>query len=894
MGLIMEKIIITLSVVLVLAGCARMEIGDKTEGKYLAATIDSGMSSTKAVLVDNPGVRMNAVWRGGDCIGVFGNDASNVKFSVTEADISEDGRSAEFNSGSSVPSGNLVAYSPYCAGTSISSDLITLEFPATQAYSLNNGIAQPDPAAIVMMGVGSAASGITFRNAMAVLKIGQVFGEPTVLKSIEFRDISGKGVSGAMTLAWKDGQPLAEITGDGGIITLDCGEGVQLDAEQLGVFFIVVPARTYGKGFELTFVSEDGTRTVKTVGTTQGKTLERSVVYMIGDITGREYMDGATSRLMPTAQIMTPEKMDKVKITSSTSSFIYDGNGTRMEDCDGHYIRMPQFGMLVHKDLNPVEGGWMVFEGGTDDLPDGGVYKIRSCIRSNEDYYDVVACPETDPVAAFESIVAGEPMVDASGNIDEEKGLPIDINGYIKSIVDESGNELYLHTNTAGGVSFSAAELQSMVDAATKAAKPHSRTYKSPKLSGNLKSDNAELSVGASMTFNTRLALGVMQGKLQYACLTVNPQITVSESLTIKSEVELQKSFRLFTLTTHPIPISPAVAVVVEIVFNASLGVGGNLQITASAESTTDLGTYSISYNDGDGVAFRRKEVSREAPGSFDMDLGGFEGSVYGSASIGAKTSISIWGMMGLGISTDYTLKCGLVYGKGTKFALQPEIEFTPVLSTYFWSHKFEDLTAKIELDPIWEKYVVPVTKTGYVTPEYNCSDKQYDIPLGDNFSVVVNPRMGVKDIRYSIDIEGECYSDLKVVLLVFRGSNIRITPQDPCDADGSLLNAFKAAGIEHLYGLYYMCDRKLEGISQDPEQVLEVGTYKVGTEKETFKGTVSGVFRQGMAYGVVPAISVGDYYWIIDTGSSASYYNPIIFWWPNRSNGMPYGDRND
>lgn len=882
-----------IAAVLFFAGCARMEMNSRMAGgNSLVATIDGGVSSTKAILVDNPGVRMQSRWQGGDCIGVFGNGASNVRFNISEADISEDGRSAEFNSAAGIPSGELVSYSPYQEGCTTSSGVITVNFPGKQAYSLRDGVPQPDPAANIMMGAGSAANGITFRNAMAVLKIGQVFDSPVLLKSVEFRDLSGKAVSGEATLSWNDGKALAEITGSGNTIILDCGEGVSLDAGELGIFFIIVPARTYENGFELTFTAADGGKTVKTVGSTQGKTLDRSVVYMIGDISGKQYIDGATSQLKSTAQIMTPEKMDKVRITSSSNSFVYDEEGRTMQDCDGHKILMPTYGMMVHKDLKPVEGGWMIFEDSTDDLPGGGVYRITSCTRSNDDYFEVVAKPEINPAAAFESVVAGEPMVDASGNIDEEKGLPIDINGYIKSIVDESGNELYIRTNSAGELIFGAAELQNMVDAATKAYKPHSRTYKSPKLSGNLKSDNAELSVGASMTFNTRLALGVMQGSLQYACLTVNPQITVSESLTIKSEVELQKSFRLFTLTTHPIPITPAVAVVVEIVFNASLGIGGNLQITASAESTTDLGTYSISYNDGDGVLFRRKEVSREVPGSFDMDLSGFEGSVYGSASIGAQTSISIWGMMGLGVSTDYNLKCGFFSSEGSvswkKFALQPEIEFTPVLSTYFWSHKFEDLTAKIELDPIWERYVIPVTRSGYIVPKYTYSEERYDIDLGGGQSVILYPSTGVKGIDYNIDIEGECYKDLKVVLLVFKGSGIKITPQDPGDPSGEMLKAYTAAGIEHMYT--YMHDKKLEGISEEPDQVLEVGTYKVGTEKQTFEGTATGSFSQGQAYGVVPAISIGDYYWIISTGSSASYYNPFIYWWPNRSNGVPYG----
>lgn len=890
----MRKIIIAISVILVFAGCARVEMDGNAGGKYLEATIDGGMFATRAILVDNPGVRMQTVWQAGDSIGLFGDGAANVKFSIVEEGISQDGKSAKFNSTADIPTGELVAYSPYRDGATVSSGVVSLDFLATQAYSLNDGVPQPDPEANIMMGSGSAVNGICFRNAMSILKIGQVFDEPTILESVEFRDLSGKAVSGAMTLSWNGGSPLAEIKGSGSKITLDCGEGLHLDAGELGVFFLVVPARTYEKGFELTFVSEGGARTVKTVGATMGKTLERSIVYMIGDISGREYMDGASSQLKPTALLMTPEKMDMVKVLSSYNSIVYS-DGKEMYDCDSHLIVMPRFSMLVHKDLNPVEGGWLVFEGGTDDLPDGGVYKITSCTRSNEEYFNVVAIPDTNPASAFETVVVGEPMIGADGAIDEEKGLPLDINGYIKSIVDESGNDLYTHPymmSANGDLVLSEVDLQNMVDAATRAYKPHSRTYKSPKLSGTLKDDNAELSVGASMTFNTRLALGVMQGELQYACLTVNPQITVSESLTIKSEAEIQKSFRLFTLTTHPIPITPAVAVVVEIVFNASLGVGGNLQITASAESTADLGTYSISYNKGDGVIFRNKPSAKEIPGSFNTNLSGFEGSVYGTASIGAQTSISVWGMFGLGVSTDYKLKCGFFTSNESgwgrywkKFALQPEIEFTPVYSSYFWSHKFENLAAKVDLDPIWEKYIVPVTKSSAI-PVYTTTDSNYYIDLGAGGGVYLKPTTGIRHIKYSMGIEGECYSDLKVALLVFKGTGIGITPDS---GDESNYGYWKAAGIEHLYMIYNLCSKKLEGISEEPDQILEVGIYKAGTASQTFEGTVTGSFSQGQAYGVVPAIICGDSYHILYSGGSDNYMNPFIYWWPNRSSGQPY-----
>ncbi len=866
---------------LLLIGCSRTEMNESFNSGSVTAFIDCSAGATKSILVDNPGIRMESRWQEGESIGIFGDGGANVKFSISGTDISEDGKTARFNSTSGTPSGDLTAVSPYQQEAVATGGTIAINFPATQSYMVTDGIPVPDPASNIMLGKGSAAGGITFRNATSILKIGQAFDTPTVVKSVEFRDLSGKAVSGAMSLSYDNGFPKAEITGTGSAVTLDCCDGVSLEAGQVGVFFLIVPPRTYPEGFEITFIDENGAKTVKTVGTAHGKTLERSIVYTIGDISPREYVEGAESELKPTSILMTPENMEKVIITDRHFENIYDENGNPLENVEGQRIRWPRYTMTVHKDLNPVKGGWMVFGQSSDELPGGAVYKISFCNKKNEDYFDVVAIPEPNPAAAFEKIVVGEEMVDGSGEIVEENGVPLDIASYVKSVVDESGNEHYFRTDASGSLTLSEAELQSMVDAATKANKGHSHTFHSPQLSGNLKSDNAELAIGASMSFNTRLALGVMQGELQYVYLTVNPQITVSESLTIKSEISLEKSFRLFTITTHPIPITPAIAVVIEIVFNAKLGISGNIQITATGKCTADLGTYSVSYNSGDGVILRSKNQLEYVPGSFDMDLSGIEGSITANATIGARTSMTIWGLCGVGVYSDYTLKCGFFASNGgkywKKFALQPEVEFTPVLSSYFYTHKFEDLTAKIDLDPIWEKYVIP-TSSSSVTPNFTMSENYYDFELDEENLIQMRLPIGISGIKYKIELEGECYRDLDVVLLVYTGSGIQYTPADP-SVGPNVLDKFRAIGYEHLFRFAYMCDKKLLGVSEKPDQVLEVGTYKADSESETFEGTATGSFRSQTAYGVVPAIRIGNSYHIINYGSSSNYYNPFYFY---------------
>lgn len=865
---------IAIFALLALAGCSREGFRDNSfQDKSLTATIDGSVASTKAILVDNPGVRMQAKWQENDCIGIFGNGAANVKFSIAKGDISEDGKTAKFSSGETVPSGDLTSYSPYQEGAAVNSGTITVNFPAKQAYSLRDGVVQPDPATNIMVGTGSAANGITFRNAMAVLKIGQVFDTATLLKSIEFRDLSGKAVCGSMNLTWNGGAPKAEITGSGTTITLDLGEGVSLDAGQLGTFFIVVPARVYEKGFELTFIADGGAKTVKTVGTTQGKTLDRSVVYMIGDLTAKKYVEGATSQLKSTAQVMTPEKMDKVKVLEAWKTSLVDENGKDIEDFDGHKQYIPRYTLLVHKDLNPVEGGWLVFEDETDDLPKGGVFRIKTCTRSNDDYFEVVAYPELNPVAAFESVVAGEQMVDASGNVNPEKGVPLDITPYIKSIVDDSGDERYLHVTTDGRILLSEEDVQDMVDIATKATKPHSHTFNSPKMSGNVKGSFSEISFGASMTFDTKLAIGIMQGELQYVCLNVKPKINLSSNITVKGEGYASKDFRLFTITTHPIPVAPGVAVVFEIVFTAKMGVGGGLQASASASATGDLGSYTLSYNKGDGLIFRNDPHMSIVPGSMEAKFNGFTGYVYGNTVLGARSSISIWGWFGLGVCTDYTLKLGFEGNDGSgggylgeKFALTHELEFSPLFTSFFWSHKFENLTTKVEFDPLWEKYFIPKAYGYFTSTIFNYSEKEVQAE-DDKHIIPYYPITSVKEAEYQITLEGDCINEVNPVLLVYYGSKIEYTDHQPEKEFNLAL--YQKLGIEHLYPLT-VSDHKL--IDPKMKQVIELGTYHDDTVKQEFKGTIPFSVPKGQPFALGLGIKFKDHVIPVYGSMTAAY----------------------
>lgn len=882
----MKKKVLPIIIVTALAsaGCIKDNSFDNP-CRTIEATIDGNVDATRAILIDNPGVRLESRWQGGESIGVFGGSAANVRFSVKDGDISTDGKTAKFNSDSDIPGGALTAYSPYQEGASASGDAITLQFPAVQTYSLYNGVPQPDPQSNIMVATGSSNTGLTFRNAMAALKIGQVFDERTVVKSVEFRDLSGAPVCGAMSLSWNGGAPTATVTGTGSVITLDCGEGVTLAAGQPGIFFITVPAREYAKGIEITFIDDGGKKTVKTAGAAKGKTLARSVVYLIGDVSSREPIPGTTCTLKPEAQIMTPEKLDKVTVIDANMYYV-EYEGERVKTLNGTDLRMPHLDMLMHKDLQPEVGHWLIFDEPTAELPSGGVYKIVTCNKQTEDYYEVVAYPEPDVAAPFEDMKAGDPLVDDSGNLVEGGGLPIDITSYITSIIDESGKYVDFSISPEGNILLGEDTVAEMMGLETRSIKEVKFT--SPRLSLNSKSSHMEVSIGGTLSLNTRIAVRYMQGSLQYMQFTVTPEVQVSLNTVLKAEGNAERSARLYTINVLPVPVAPGVLVVPQIVLSAKVGVGGALQVSGSFSATQKLGTYSLAYNKGDGNTLRWLRPAIDNPTEFNMDFGGIEGSLKVYGGIGVSTNITLYGMCGLGLENYLTLNLGTaVNSNGSlKLFLQPEFEVTPSLCFAFGSKKFEDFTGKAEFDPMWERYIRPKSSATVIT-RFNWSEYK-DIEMVDGSMISSPVQTSVRGIEYKITLEGECADDIKVVLLTYLGDSVQYIP-DINDPLGSEFNKFRDSGVAHLYTLFNLCDKKLVNPGKKPHEVISVGTYPADTDKMVFEGEGRGTFIQGQAYGVVPAIIVGEQTWIIDSGGQSDYYHPFIFWWPNRSNGQPY-----
>lgn len=876
-----------------LAGCVSEGLRPQETGERLRGVFDADLAVTKSILIDNPGVKLASFWEAGEQIGVFGGNSENQLFTVKAEDLSADRKTADFSTEGSIPAGRLTAYSPYQSEGRKDGDAIVVNFPATQRYITDNGVVQPDPAANMLLAEGSKGSGLAFRNMTAVLKIGQVFETETVVKSVEFRDLSGAAVAGAMKLTGGTA-PKAEITGDGAVLTLDLGEGLTFPAGSMRPLFLIVPAREYAKGFEITFVDNQGGKTVRTVGSAMGKTLTRSVVYLIGDISGNAYPVESRTVLKPGATIMTPELLDKVQLIQSYTERLLDPDGNQCVDENGNPIWVPMLNLLVSVDLDPKVGDWFIFEQPTAQLPAGGVFRIRSVEAASPGFYDTYIVQEGNVAAPFEEVKAGEPLFDEEGNFVEGAGIALDLASNIAAIYDAAGNAVPFSVSPEGQVLFSGADTEQLLQAATKA--PWSHRFTAPKAALKYSEDNGEVAFGAQLSIDVRVAVGMSQGELQYVYFTAAPRFDLNADFTLKAELDLHKSLHLLTIEIVPIVVAPGVVVCPELELAASVGLGGNLQFSASVAYTYEMGRFGLSYNKGDGFSFRYTPPE-PAQTELQPSLGDISGSVAAFAKLEATPYVSLYGFFGLGVKADFGLKFGLEtkVGSPSRLFLTPELELTPrlIVASGWYSKNFKNLTVPVEFNPIWERYLSPKVSFTRVTPvgPYKTLDSfRYAIGSGADAEYYVTKPVitGVSNILTDVDgifvqavSDGATLDDWTVALDVLTG-NTSLTPWQLALRDAPVFPGYSED------------DYSFTGISS-------VGRYELFDIPAGKTGEVKLCSTAGK--GAFPATQVRSYRFVYINKSNGKVYGdterdgspspavrtPFAVYWPTAPDGGPW-----
>ena len=716
------RYILAALIVCALTACAREQMDQLSEPDRfeLTATIAPDGPETRTILMDNPGVRMQTSWVAGDAIGIFTSSGDSFTMSVSEGDITNNGRTAVFRSSSAIPSGAISAYYPAISGASISGGKITTAFPNVQHYVKVNGVPQPDPAVSLMAGTGTALSGVAFCNVMAVLKIGQAFDEETVISSVTFRDLDGKAVSGNITIDLADNYA-SQVSGGSDILTLDCGEdGVRLDEGVMGVFYFIVPAKEYPMGVEIAFNTQEGERMVRTAGTTHGTTFNRGVIYPIGDIANRDYLAGESSSILSdNAYMMTPERLRQMVIIDSGEAPVSNFDGGTVV-CDGKAVTAPWFSMLVSNDLGSKEGDYFVFDA-TDDLTEGGVYQITEMETpfGDESHSRIEIRMTSDFAGAYKRLSFGEQLFDADGNSIEGAGQDLDLSSYLSGIKDSEGNEVPFSISSSGQIVLSN---ETVEEALTKAVLKMDKSLKTPQLGVKVKSGAVEGSMGLSLAIAIRAGIKIEDGELQWAHVSFNPKVTFAASYSLTGSDYQSKSVHLITLYFIPgIPVAPGVVLTPEIELRAGIGIGGEVKFSTSVSYTYDMGTYGLSYVNGRGFNFIHEEATPPKDDGFNPNVDfSLTGTFYAKGSIIAIPSISLFRVFRAGMYIDFGLKFGLTRGLETidnnvydvkKMFLTPDLSFSPYVASLggVFTKKWDDLIPSPEFDPLWERYLAPV-----------------------------------------------------------------------------------------------------------------------------------------------------------------------------------------
>lgn len=277
---IMKNGVLSLLAVLAIAGCQTKELeGNFQDSKHFTATIEDSFigAETKTYLDENGNVR----WKQGDQVSIFAGSTVNEQYQVTDA---SDGKtSAGFNkvSGGGFVGGgeidNNVAFYPYASTAEIaksgSSYVISdISLPATQTYAENsfgNG-------AFPMAAVTSSTTDmhLKFKNVLGGLKL-QLKGTASIA-SISISGNNNEILCGAAKVTVSNSStPSINLTdATATTVTLDCGEGVLLNAETATPFVIALPPMTMEGGFTVTVTDTEGKQ--MEIKTTKSQTINRS------------------------------------------------------------------------------------------------------------------------------------------------------------------------------------------------------------------------------------------------------------------------------------------------------------------------------------------------------------------------------------------------------------------------------------------------------------------------------------------------------------------------------------------------------------------------------------------------------------------------------------------
>lgn len=264
--------------ILLLVGCTKADVESVSYQKIDSPQFYAEFAEDDTRTFVDEKVRL--LWTEGDLLTIF-TTTLNQKYQFDGETGDNSGTftqisAPQFGTGNNI-SANYAVY-PYSSSTKISNDeVITLSLPATQQYAENSF----GPNANTMVAVTSGINDyfLPFKNVGGFLRL-QLYGEGVTVKSIQLQGNNSEKIAGKATVVAKYGKsPELEMSDDATeIITLDCGDGVELGAtvDNATDFWIVVPPTTFTEGFTITITDTEGLSMTKS--TTKEYVVERNVL----------------------------------------------------------------------------------------------------------------------------------------------------------------------------------------------------------------------------------------------------------------------------------------------------------------------------------------------------------------------------------------------------------------------------------------------------------------------------------------------------------------------------------------------------------------------------------------------------------------------------------------
>lgn len=287
----MRKTLITImAAIAALASCQKNEITELQERSVITAHMEQ-VDATRTIMDEDNNIR----WSEGDQIVAFMKTSLGRRYQVQSSYVGEtfaafddvSGTSGTLTAGTELS--HNVAYYPYASSITCEKSgpdyVLNVTLPAEQAYkpgSFGNGS--------FPMAAASETNEMTFRNICGGMKL--QFKGTQKLASIKIEGKNSEKLSGAAVVtAYTDGtKPSIRMASDASAsVTLDCGEGVQLNENTATEFIITIPPVVFSKGFTVTVTDTEGY--AQTIGTDKSNEVKRSSLLVMPEISIDAFSD---------------------------------------------------------------------------------------------------------------------------------------------------------------------------------------------------------------------------------------------------------------------------------------------------------------------------------------------------------------------------------------------------------------------------------------------------------------------------------------------------------------------------------------------------------------------------------------------------------------------------